>query len=456
MKLSPLITLYGVLTACFLLLFCFAELPFMEPDSGNHFRRAFQIAHGQLIGKKVSATSSGGEGLVSLEEDQAAYFPGFFDRHWKVPESAHVKAQTDTIRGPTEYSQFPNTVIYEPIFYLPDAVAINISRIFDFSLLNTMHLMRVLTAVTSFIITLIALMIIPMNRRFLLLFVVSVPEVLLSYASISYDALLIAFSVLASAAICKAYEAETYETKRAGLILFFAVTSIIVASKPPYVSLLLFPILTTPLLALPFRKILSWTALSLIPTIFWGAIGIRPVITPSWVGRSDVSGQIAYLLHHPLEIFSITYNTVTRHGAAMLAQSIGTIRWSGAWLPIFYYVIVGAAFLLLLIAFIALIVRSRGKRVPLILMFLNFPLCAFLVSLSIYLTWDAVGDDNIWGINGRYFTAIMMFVPILFFLNGEFSPYLKRAEKIVTYVFLPVSLVITLWTLVSLNFALPV
>lgn len=116
----------------------------------------------------------------------------------------------------------------------------------------------------------------------------------------------------------------------------------------------------------------------------------------------------------------------------------------------------GTAFLLLLIAFIVLIVRSRGKGVPLILMFLNFPLCAFLVNLSIYLTWDAVGDDNIWGINGRYFTAITMFVPILFFLNGEFSPYLKRAEKIVTYVFLPVSLVITLWTLVSLNFALPV
>ncbi len=63
-------------------------------------------------------------------------------------------------------------------------------------------------------------MIVPANRRFLLLFVVSVPEVLISYASISYDALVIAFCVLASAALCKAYEAETYETKRAGLILF--------------------------------------------------------------------------------------------------------------------------------------------------------------------------------------------------------------------------------------------
>ncbi|UYH51667.1 DUF2142 domain-containing protein [Candidatus Kirkpatrickella diaphorinae] len=456
MKLSPQITLYGVLTACFLLLFCFAELPFMEPDSGNHFRRAFQIAHGQLIGKKVSPVSSGGESLKNFEEDQAAYFPGFFDRHWKVPAGAHVKAQKDTINGPTEYSQFSNTVIYEPIFYLPDAVAINIARIFDFSVFDTMHLMRVLTAITSFIITLIALMIVPANRRFLLLFVVSIPEVLLSYASISYDALLIAFSVLASAALCKAYEAETYETKRAGLILFFAVSSIIVASKPPYVSILLFPVLTTPLLALPFRKILGWTALSFLPTIFWGAIGIRPVITPTWVGRSDVTGQIAYLLHHPFQIFSITYNTVTRHGAALLAQSIGTIRWYGAWLPISYYIFVGIAFLLLLIAFVALIVRSRGRRVPLILMFLNFPLCAFLVSLSIYLTWDGVGDDNIWGINGRYFTAIMVFVPILFFLNGEFSAYLKRAEKIVTYIFLPVSLLITLWTLVSLNYALPI
>ncbi|XAO71795.1 MAG: hypothetical protein AAYR33_02300 [Acetobacteraceae bacterium] len=50
----------------------------------------------------------------------------------------------------------------------------------------------------------------------------------------------------------------------------------------------------------------------------------------------------------------------------------------------------------------------------------------------------------------------MVFVPILFFLNGEFSSYLKRAEKIVTYIFLPVSLLITLWTLVSLNYALPI
>ncbi|XAO71796.1 MAG: hypothetical protein AAYR33_02305 [Acetobacteraceae bacterium] len=158
------------------------------------------------------------------------------------------------------------------------------------------------------------------------------------------------------------------------------------APKPPYMSLLLFPVLTTPLLAMPFKKILTWTALSFLPTIFWGAIGIRPVITPTWVGRSNVTGQIAYLLHHPLQIFSITYNTVPRHGVALLAQSIGTIRWYGAWLPIFYYIFVGIAFPLLLISFIALIVRSRGKRVPLILMFLNFPLCAFLVSLSIYLT----------------------------------------------------------------------
>ncbi len=142
MKLSPQTTLYGVLTACFLLLFCFAELPFMEPDSSNHFRRAFQIAHGQLIGKKVSPVNSSGKSLANFDEDQAAYFPGFFDRHWKAPAGAHVKAQRDTINGSTEYSQFSNTVIYEPIFYLPDAMAINIARIFDFSVLNTMHLMR--------------------------------------------------------------------------------------------------------------------------------------------------------------------------------------------------------------------------------------------------------------------------------------------------------------------------
>ncbi len=174
-------------------------------------------------------------------------------------------------------------------------------------------------------------------------------------------------------------------------------------------SFLLFPVLTTPLLALPFEKILTWTILSFLPTIFWGVIGIRPVITPTWIGRSNATGQIAYLLHHPLQIFSITYNTVTRHGTALLGQSIGTIRWYGAWLPIFYYIFVGTAFLLLLIAFIALVIRSRGKRVP-----------------------------------------------ILFFLNGGFSSYLKRAEKIVTYIFLPVSLLITLWTLISLNYALPI
>lgn len=428
----------------------------MEPDASNHFKRAFQISRGELVGKKISPVSSGGESIASLDDDASAYYYGFFDRRWKAPSGANLNGREDKIVGPTKYSAFPNTVIYEPILYAPDVIAIKISRIFDFSIMQTLHSMRILTAMASLMITLFALLIVPLNRRFLLLFVVSIPQVMLSYASISYDAVFIAFCALASAALCRAYDAETPEKQRASLILFFAVASVIVASKPPYVSILLFPVLATPNLFFPFRKLSLWTAISLLPTIFWTIIGIHPISTPAWVGRSDVAGQLAYLFHHPLKIFSIAYLTVTRHGAPLLAQSIGTIRWSGPWLPKPYYVFVAVIFAALLMAFIASVVKSRSKKFPPILIFLNFPLCAFLISLSIYLTWDAVGDPDIWGINGRYFTALMMFIPAMFFIPKDASVHYERAEKLVTCVFLPISLLITLHTLVFLNFDLPI
>ena len=54
--------------------------------------------------------------------------------------------------------------------------------------------------------------------------------------------------------------------------------------------------------------------------------------------------------------------------------------------------------------------------------------------------------------NGRYFTALAMFVPILLAMTREKPRFADMAEWATVYVFLPASGLITLYTVVHVNF----
>ena len=106
--------------------------PFQSPDEYNHFFRAWQVSEGRFLPEKTPDHRLGGQLPKSLDSLRRAFqylreTPGAKTTVAAILQQARLPLHAEK----TVFIDFPNTAIYAPTAYLPQAVAIRVLRLFD-------------------------------------------------------------------------------------------------------------------------------------------------------------------------------------------------------------------------------------------------------------------------------------------------------------------------------------
>ena len=127
--------------------------PFQAPDECNHFYRAYQIAELKLIPEKDSTTGAVG-GYLPASLHATAHLFEDIPFHPEVKNSAERMArarQIVLVPDEREFITFPNTAIWNPSLYIPQATGIALGRALNLHPLSLMYLGRLINMLTGVI-----------------------------------------------------------------------------------------------------------------------------------------------------------------------------------------------------------------------------------------------------------------------------------------------------------------
>ncbi|MGK8797795.1 DUF2142 domain-containing protein [Burkholderia cenocepacia] len=379
--------------------------PFQTPDAVNHFYRATQVSAGRWMGERYPGTSGGAIDSGAIE------FAGLFNPiifHPGTKVDGRLLEQAASIRwsGLARQAEFPNTAIYPPYAYLPQAAAIGIGRGVRLTVQRTYMLACLFGLIASTGLTFWA---IRMGRAtaFPIFVIALLPMTSMIFASVSQETLVFPAIFLLIAYLERLAESSRRIDARA-LVIIGAVLVLSISARPPYAGLLL--LLFRPGLRFDdhgfglLRRITACIAIGVIAMAaswIFGSAAWAPVPPPRSVG-----GQLAYLIGNPAEIVRIAVATMREHLSFYCQSFVGILGWLNVHLGRGYYV--AAAWMLGLAAAVAAItpgvaIRSVSDRSLLLLSVLA---CGGMIFGSLYLTWTPLHAPVVEGVQGRYFVPL--------------------------------------------------
>ncbi len=318
----------------------------------------------------------------------------------------------------TAFPHFENTVLYSPVNYLPQLVVFWFARALSAPVVATLFIARLVSGLVwaALVTSSVALM---RRWRWLWAVAVLVPTALAQGPSLSADSV-----VLGVVAVALAYAfrlAHAGEPLRRLQIARLAVLGLAL-------GLLKFPIpLVTVAVVLIVWPLLgrgrprSVVAATLLAPCFaaaaWWNVTINAYFLPyrntvfNAPLRMNINqhAQVHYVLTHVIDMPALFWHTFT---AGRLFQVDGLVGIYGThffsgWISIPWLILVAA----LALTYDERAGPSRRTRAALAaLLVVSFVVTAF----ALYTTWDGVGAPIIEGIQGRYFTPLLvLFIPLL-------------------------------------------
>jgi len=398
--------LYGLTAAALLAL---NVPPFQVPDELNHFMRAAQIADGILVGTRVSTKGADGAlhptvgGLVDPAIDSAAApfmsLPFHRDRRAKREDWTQIK--WSGTRVPTAFS---NTAIYPPFFYLPSALGILFGHAAHLTVVRTLIVSRVLTAVTAVAIGTAAIAAADGAAPWIFT-ILTLPMSLFLLASASQDALLLACSALAGALLVRGLRWPRSDDAML-LISLTLVLSLVATARPAYEALAVLP-LGLPNVPLRWR-ILATAAVTACVTI-WSVIVAKMMLSDyAWGSGADSAAQLARLIHDPLLAAHVAFATLSQYGAYYRLMFIGWLGWLDTSLPDDYYPVAEA---MLAIAAVMATLSMNGKRLPIgsaLAVAIGVAASVTGIFAILYLFLTPPGNGVVEGVQGRYFIPLAL------------------------------------------------
>lgn len=397
------------------ILFLLVIPPFQVPDEPNHFFRAYQISEGKFVAEKRDNIVGG-----LIPQSLVDSFVIWKDIPFH-PESKTTKEQfSETFNISLQinkklFASFPNTALYSPIPYLPQAIGIALGKAFYLSPIILMYLGRLTNLLISVYITFIAIKIIP-AFKFVFFLLALTPMATFQRASLSADSFINSIALLLVATITKyAFDINKEKLVRNDIVILCLISILLSLSKQVY---FLIPFLCFLIPKYKFgtqsKYLVTCLFLSLtsvIAWIFWSFV-IKEIYVPH---RPDVavstSEQARFVLSHPVKFAVIALNDFNLNLDSHLKQFLGVLGWLDTDLP---------SSLLISYSHILVVIALIDSRPNVIILFRDkwkivFVLLAsiFLIYLLTYLAWTPVGKEAIEGIQGRYFIPI---APLLFLL----------------------------------------
>ncbi len=413
--------------------------PFQVPDEINHFYRAWQVSEGTFSSVKENQRL-GGYIPKSLEKLSSQFSPFTLNPYNKISPKLIWETRLIPLNAnDTIFKDFTNTALYSAFLYLPQALGIFIGKHFGLNPLWLVYLGRLFNLLASIIIVYYAITIMPF-KKWLLVLLAFLPMSLSINSSMSADVLLNALSFLLIAlALNLCFNENIQQISNKNILVIFILSILIGLAKLVYVPILFLLVL------IPARKFSSNKARILIlVTIIFAGIGTalmqKSVIDSKYIPYSkynasyrdktilkkgvDIQEQIEFIKSHPKHTLIVFAKSFFSEFKDMSIGYIGILGWCDINLPIwFVYLAYILIFFLVMINFensnisdFTFIKRSVLGLIVLCLI--------VLIMLSQYLSWDLVGEENVYPLQGRYFIPVFPLFFLLFFnvlkINGNY------------------------------------
>jgi uncharacterized membrane protein len=393
---------------------CLITPPFQTPDEPAHFRRVVQISEGHLVGER-SGGIGGGKIFQSAEKLTKLFEDLKFNPLRKASISKIESFNAIGWGSPKVDAYFANTVTYGPMFYLPSAISMFLTRHLAWSVLQSYYMGRVVNAILFLSLGTAALAI-AQRGKMLAVFLLSLPMAASLAVSLSQESLLIATSAVLAALLTRHKASSPWSWFEWGIMgVGF---SFLAMAKPPYLALSAIACCIGS--RREFLPSLACPAVAAAITLAWLKFGVAPVLAnfAPYAGVSEAA-QISFVTSHPAEFLLTVIHTLTSQWKGVTYTFIGVLGWLDAALPQYYYnlakpIIDYAIIAGIMIGFLIEFVFKRPMSV------FRFSAVLFLLLLSIlgiyfslYVIWTPVAAPIVNGIQGRYFLPLAFFLMIL-------------------------------------------
>ena len=388
---------YMVVATLGLLLVAPTMPPFQNADELNHALRADQISHLGLLPEKLPDGEHGGWIDSGLLTATLPFTYIRFNQTAKVTRAMYAPQGW----GPRGPAGFPNTAIYPPIFYLPEAVAFLVSRHLHLTVLQGLELARLAGGTTAIGLAAVAIWLCEAGALWFFT-ILLLPMAIALFAAVSQDGLMLACTALAACLV--------YRTKQIPSTLCFSASVLllvlIAAARPPYACFALVLILAQVSLRLRLAGITIIVGVALA----WSAVVAKHVVLPIFPqGAADPRAQLLGLVVSPSRILPLLAATWRAHGEDVQESFIGKLGWLDTDLPPYYHLL---AWSVLVLTGLLCALSAAWRKPDWKFCFAGAGIGAAVVGVILiqYLTWSVPGATAINGLQGRYFLppAIML------------------------------------------------
>jgi len=311
------------------------------------------------------------------------------------------------------YGPLGTRSLYSPALLLPQALAMRyFGRRADLPALFVFYACRFAGLLSYILLVWAAVRLIPFGKWLLAILAAS-PMALFQASTITADTISNGIGFLFVASSLTLAKSEGLGWREwlglAGLVfmLFLA--------KINLIGLVLLPLLIIP--PAKYRnKSAYWLLIVAVIVLFSIEVLGWNLITYSYFegapSKADPSGQLMYILGHPLPFFITVLKNLSVRGLGYLTEWIGLYGY-GYWsvpAAVYVFYVAGIAGALLLASD-----RHAADRKTGIALALTFLASYWVTVLSLYLSFNLVGSPDIYGIHGRYFIPLVPPLLLAFF-----------------------------------------
>ncbi len=391
--------------------------PFAEPDSGNHYRRAYAISEGDILPELDDNNAIGG----------AFAWPSTWDTQDAITVSwyeAQNRVGFDVTDSENErYLTYTNIALYSPVCHLVPAIGMAITRLFTHSIIIIDMVARMLNYLAIGTLLYLGIKLTPFGKEYFLWIIVH-PFIMKQYTSISPDMMTAALVYLLTAIVLRLrYDSEVY-AKKGYLVALYIVPFLLGQFKIVYVVFCLMLFLIPPEKFGSKKRYFAHAAavglITIVPALVWFKISSRILS----LGYSNINSVNRVIAMQPGKYIPIMFNTLRVKGYDYIMQFFGS---SLVFKDSTNYGVV-LVFIILVSAYIAgNIYKSRHNGAAIAIKVNNDIALKMVISTAIVVTtililtaefvqWTDPGALIINGVRGRYFYPFIF--PTLILLTG--------------------------------------
>lgn len=402
---------------------------FMTPDEGAHFYRAYQISNGGIVSENIKSTTGGmiPKELKSYIEND--FYTNVLDNHQSPPLS-YNKYFTNRVNLKNQtFVDFRSSAIYSPMAYIPQAIGLKAAQVIYPSLGVMMVLARFVNLAVYILLISIAIRI-AKKGKWVYVVLGLFPVAIQQAASLSSDVMTIGISFVWIAFIINMYlQREKISRKQWIIALILAIG--LALTKQTNIILLL-PVLFVPSgifrdIWHKFRFIISVLGVGILAIVLWLLVMKlnNYNLQISKEALVDQTGQINFLLQHPLSVISILWRTyILGPWTDFYIRTMhGVFSWLTYSLPLSFTVF-GYAGLLMTFMYDDTNISKLQRQDKSVKRLAIIYTLVFIISLialagTLYIAWTPVSQGWVNGIQGRYFLPIIPLLIPMFMVIRE-------------------------------------